>query len=191
MALQTDVLNRFNVSRQTLLIALACLLLVVWLGRLLVSRYVEYDQKLDQAIESNSMMYQRIKRISANSDDFLSIGSSLKRFSNDINNKKIVKGLTPALSEALFQNAVKELAQSANINIRAIKILPRTTEQGISFLNLSINARGEIRAVKNFLESVESSERFMFFTEVEIKRINRRERRYFYFNAKLRAVTKK
>ena len=191
MSFQASVINKINISRQTALVILACALLVVWAGRSLVTWYVDYDRELDQAIESKSLMYQKIKRISANSDDFLSVGSSLKRFSDDINNKKIVKGATPALSEALFQNAVKDLAQASDINIRAIKILPRTTEQGIAFLNLSINARGEIRAIKNFLERVEASERFMFFSDVEIKRINRREKRYYYFNAKLRAVTKK
>jgi len=176
-------------DRRKALAVVAGVLAVVLALRFLAGWYTGYQLELDEAIEMKTLQMEQLKRLAAGSSDYVELNKQLGQFQGQLSQGRFIEGGSPSLSEALFQNVVKDLAQKGQINLRAIKSLPPHKKEGLAFLNMSINARAEIGAIKNFLLLVQNSGRYIFFTEVEIKQLDQKERRYYYFNAKLSALT--
>lgn len=178
--------RRFS-SRQAL-IAVAvvlALLLVIFRG---YGWYTDYSAELDQTIALKTTQLEKLERVAAGAKDFEKEKGRLEALQNALDGR-MVKGSTRSLSEAMAQSLVQELAQKSNVEIRTMKVLPATAKDGLVFLNLTINAKGEIGAIKDFLEQVQASRQYLFFRELEIKLMSATERRYYYINAKLSALT--
>ncbi len=187
MAAQSALLAPENRRRVLLVVALV-LLLAVFL-RYGYQAVAGYNSSLEDAIALQEAKLERLSRIIANKDDYSDLHRSLVSFREALVREKFVKEGTPSLSEVTFQNLVRDLAQETRVDIRAIKILPRVERDSFSLLKMNINARAEIGAIRDFLVRIQDHQRYLFFDDLEIKIISTREKRYFYFNAQLSALT--
>lgn len=184
-------LNRLgNVPfRVRVLLVLAGMLAAMIFGRFAWSSLDAYSMRLDEEIDMKTMELQRFSRILAEGDDYLGVHEDLLSLQENLIASRFVKGATPSLSEAMFQNIVNEWAEKSGLNILSLRVLPRTDREGVSVLRMVVNTRGEVGAIQNFIVALRQSTRFIFFEEVEIRTISRNERRYYYFNAQLAAWT--
>lgn len=172
-----------------MLIAVAVLLGFLLVARAVSGWYVGYQEELDLGIARKTAQYEKLLRLQDRSREYAQVSDSLDQFIQDMKEKRFIVAASPALAEVTFQNLIKELAAKSNINIRAVKAMPMTAEGDLSFLNLTINSRAEIGGIKDFLAALQNLEKHLYCRQVEIKRINNRENRFFYFNAKIAALT--
>ncbi len=181
--------GRMSLSRRNLLFVTAGVLGLLLVGRTVGAWYVNYQHQLDATIELKVSQYEKVERLKAQSQQYAELSEALDRFTSQVAEKRFIIGGSTALSEVKFQNIVKQLASETKVNIRSLKTMPLRHRDGLSFLNLSINARAEIGAIQNFIASVQNNEKHIYFESFEIKRINTSERRFYYFNAQLTALT--
>lgn len=174
-------------SRQAL-IAVAVVLAVLLTAFRGYGWYADYRAELDQTIALKTTQLEKLERVAAGAQDFEKEKSRLEALIGALD-ARLVKGSTRSLSEAMAQNLVQELAQKAKVEIRTMKVLPAAAKDGLVFLNLSINGKGEIGAIKDLLEQVQTNRQYLFFRELEIKQVSASERRFYYINAKLSALT--
>ena len=158
-------------------------------GRWGVYAFQERSRLLDQQIELRQLQFDKYSRIIRNGKDYLSMTSDLEKFQQDLGKSRFVWDETPSLSEARFQNIVKKLAGDNHVDVRMTKVLPRKTVEQRTFLQLRINCRAEIGAIRDFLIGVQNDPHYLFFHKLEIKTISRREKRYYYLNAEIMALT--
>ncbi len=181
--------RRKNRTR-AILISLMVVLAVLVAGRFLVNAYAGYAQKLQNEIEIKTLKYNSLLRLISDAEKYKEEHASLVRFKDNILNARLIQGATPALAEAQLQNIVNGLAEETKLNILTMNMLPRTQGDGVTYLKIGITARGEIKAIQDFLYKVSLHEKFIFVNQVEVRILNMRERRNFNFNAQLIAWSK-
>lgn len=176
-------------SRRSLLIGVAVVLGLLFALRTGWGWYDSYRTHLEETIELKALQYEKLTRIAAGAKDYAELNKALQQFSQNLKMQRFIPGESQSLAEAQFQNIIKQTAVQNGINIRTMRTLPMTDKDGLKFTNISINARAEIGSIKKFLMAVRNHQKYIFCTEAEIKRISRREDRFFYFNCKLAALT--
>jgi Tfp pilus assembly protein PilO len=175
--------------RRNLLVLVAVILLVVVVGRLAWSSYNSLHAEIKNRIEINTLKYENQQRLLAQGEDFKSFKEDMNSFQQSSLQKKFIQGETPALAEVKFQNVINSSAKETNLTILSMRMLPRKKEGRLSRLNMSINCRAEITAITDFLERLKHAETFIDFRKLEIKIVNRREERYYNFNAEMTAFS--
>lgn len=178
-------------SLRKFLIIIAGLLLIVVLINKGWMAYANYIKDLNNRIELKNMQYKNLARVVDNSKQYEELNNSLQQYKNEIVGKKFITAETLALSEVNFQNVVNDLAKKSKVNILSMRMLPRSQLNGLYKLKIGINCRAEIGAISDFLKQVHDSSKFISFDQLEIKIVNRRERRFYNFNAQLSAWTEK
>jgi hypothetical protein len=181
--------SRFTSNKRGWLLAVAVFLFAAVVVRWGVYAYHERSRTLDQQIELKQLQYDKYSRILRNGKEYVSMTADLEKFQQDLVKTRFVWDETPSLSEARFQNIVKKLASANHVDVRMTKVLPRKTLEQKTFLQLRINCRAEIGAIRDFFIGVQNDPHYLFFHKVEIKIISRREKRYYYLNAELMALT--
>lgn len=174
--------------RRNALLAVAAALFAITAAYYAWSWYDGYVQELRSSIDLRQVQYDKLSRLAANRGRYEELHKALTEFRGRLVSQRFITGRTLPLAEARFQNMVNQMGQDARINIRATKILPKTDRDNMTVLNLSINARGEIGAIRDFILAVQQSPQSMWFDQLEIKQISSREDRYFYFDARLAAL---
>ncbi|NCC60274.1 MAG: Type II secretion system (T2SS), protein M subtype b [Verrucomicrobiae bacterium] len=151
-----------------------------------------YDRtlgELEDEILMKTLRYEKEARIIKNSRQFEQLSLELRQLKDKTEAERFVTGSTTSLAEASFQALVRDLSSKHRINIRAMRMLPKFTRNGFDYLQMEINTRAEIGDVRDFLLSLSQDPHFIFTDQVEIKIIGAREKRYYYFNANLVAMT--
>jgi len=177
-------------SRRNILLIVAVALVLIMVFRAGVSWYLDYSQKIDSLIESKTLQFEKLTRLLAEATSYASEGDALNKLEREKLEKHFIKGPTPSLSEAAFQNLVKDMAQQNQIELKTMRILPTIKKDNLVLLQMSVSSRSEIGAISDFLLTVRNSEKFMYFSEVEIEATQYQESRFFNFTAKLTALTR-
>ena len=180
----TDLLRRRGV-----LLTLAGILLLLVIGRSGLGAYQAHNQALDDEIALKKLQYEKFSRLVARQQEFAALDRALQKYDQEVKARHLVQGETPTLTEVQFQNLLQKLARESSIDVRTTKVLPEVKKDGITMLRLRLSCRAEIGAVKDFLIKINNSEKFIFLQEVEVKIISRREKRFYYFNAVVTALT--
>ena len=175
--------------RREVLLALVGILLLLVVGRAGLGAYQAHNQALDDEIALKTLQYEKFSRLVARQQEFAALDRALQKFDQEVKARYLVLGETPTLTEVNFQNLLQDLARESSIDVRTTKVLPEVKKDGITMLRLRLSCRAEIGAVKDFLIKINNSEKFIFLQEVEIKTISRREKRFYYFNAVVTALT--
>ncbi len=190
-------LSRFRIGllqsqsrARILLLAVMIVLLVLVGARFFAGIYEGYAQKIQNEIDMKMTRYNRLSRLLADADRYRQEHSTLVEFKNNYVDSGLIQASTPALAEAQLQNVVDELADQSNLNVLSMRMLPRSQEGDITNLKIGINCRGEIGAIKDFLQRVSNQDKFLFVDQIQIQILNQREKRYYNFNAQLIAWTK-
>lgn len=178
-----SLLERFE--RKQLLVALAVLLAVLVGLRVLAMQYLAYKAGLENELENLQLQYYNLRRIVDQSKEFASLNTGLKRLQKEVVRDHFIPGESRALAKAQFQHLIQGLADKAGINIRTIKILSDQVKEQFVVLQLQLSARGEIGAIQNFLMALKHDPRYFWVQVLEIKRISRRENRFFYVSAQV------
>lgn len=179
-----------NPERTRLLLAVAGMLAVLTVVYYAWSFYDGLSTDLNDSIELKTTQHAKLTRMINNSDQLLELNRVLKIYKQDLENKRFVTGSTMPLAEAQFQNIVKEAAEKCDLNVTSSRTLPIKVDKGLTFMNLNVNARGSIHAIRDFILAIQESPQIVFFDELEIKQINTREKRFFYLQARLTALGK-
>jgi len=82
---------------------------------------------------------------------------------------------------------VATLAKANGLTIRSSRSVPAAAEDRQTFLNLNINASGEIGAIRDFLLQLRENPAFVLLKQLEIRQISAKEKRNYYLNALLAA----
>ncbi len=175
--------NRLRIS----LFLLAGLLFVLVIVQMGWKSYTSYKQDLENQIELKKMQYKKLAKIVASSKQYKELNNSLRELRQELINKKLIKAGTLTLAEVDFQNIINELAQKSQVNIVSMRMLPRGKTEKMQTIKIGINCRAEIGSIKEFFIKVYQNPKFIFFEQFEIKIVNRRERRFYNFNAQLTA----
>ncbi|WP_045221779.1 GspMb/PilO family protein [Desulfonatronum thioautotrophicum] len=149
------------------------------------SRWRDVKASLEQSLEMKMLEHERFSRNLADAETFEKMYAELHSVREELITSRMVKALTPPLSEAMFQHIVNEWAEESGVSILSMRTLPRLEQEGFSRMRMAVTTRAEIGAIQEFMELVRQSPRFVFFEEVEIRQISAQERRYYYFNAQL------
>lgn len=176
-------------SRPALLALLAGGLLLVLLVRFGAGLYEGMTTGLDENIELTELKYEKALRAAHASGDFEAASAELARFAESIKQARLFEEDSLSLAEVAFQNAVNELAKRHALDIRSLKAAQPSPQRPLTRLSLSLNARGEIGGIVNFLIDAQNAEKLLAIDELEIKRVALRELRYYYLNIKLSGLT--
>ena len=187
MTTENSLLNLLR--RREVLYAVAAVLALILVVRSGWSYYQDRNRALDEEITLKTLQYQKYSRLAARRQEFVELDQALKKFRREVETRYLVKGETPTLTEVQFQNLVQGLAGTAKVDVRTTKFLPARKKDGIKILALRLSCRAEIGAIRDFLLAVHNSEKLVFVEEIEVKTISRRERRFYYLNAVVTALT--
>jgi hypothetical protein len=176
-------------DRKKILIMVAACLAVFIAFRALYQLYENYSQSLQTRVETLQLKYENLQRLMKNRDPLSKLNTSLKSFHASLAQNSFIPGSTSSLAQAQFQKIVKEMAEQNNINIRVTKMLDMSDFNQYKLVRMQISARSEIGSINNFIQSLRSNPRYVFIQELEIKRINNRENRFYYINAQLIGLT--
>ena len=146
-------------------------------------------QALDDEIALKSLQYQKYSRLVARRQEFAELNRALQEFAAEARKRYLIQGETPTLTEVQFQNLVQNLARESKVDIRTTKFLPARKKDGVTILRLRLSCRAEIGAIRDFLIAIHNQEKLIFLSEVEIKTISRREKRFYYLNVVVSALT--
>ncbi|HMB31012.1 MAG TPA: type II secretion system protein GspM [Desulfohalobiaceae bacterium] len=172
-----------------LLFGFAGLLFVIVVFRTAWNVYWQYSKEFQHQIELKQIQYERLARILEKKGQYASMNKALRGYKEELVSKRFVQGETQTLAEAKFQNIVNGLANETEINILSMRVLPSKRYDNLQSLRLGINCRAEIGAINEFIVKIYENKRFIFFDQLEIKIVHRREHRYYNFNAELSAWT--
>lgn len=175
-------------AMRKILIAVAGILFILVLFQTGWNKYTSLQQDLEDRIDLMAVQLEKQKRIVKQSREYMQANQELKEFREQTLQTRLLQGDTPALAEAKLQNLINEIAQEYNVNILSMRMLPRKSENIFDILQIGINGRAEIGAIKDFLAQIEQDEKFMYISELEIKIVNRREERYFNLSAQIAAL---
>lgn len=177
-------------DRTRLLMAVAAVLSVVVVVYYAYSFFSSASQELNAEIELKEAQYGKLTRTINNGGQLQELNKVLTRYRQELVDKRFVTGSTMPLAEARLQTLVKDMATKSNLNVTSSRILPLTVEGDLTFLNLLVNARGEIHAIRDFILAIQESPQLVFLRELEIKQISSREKRFYYINVRLAALSK-
>jgi len=152
------------------------------------NRYTALQQNLEDQVDLKAVQLEKQERIVKQSQNYLETNQELKKLRQQVVTTHLLQGDTPALAEAKLQNLINEFAKEYDVNIVSMRMLPRKSENIFTILQIGISGRAEIGAIQDFLAHIEGDERFMYITELEIKIVNRREKRYFNLSAQIAAL---
>ena len=175
--------------RREVLLALAGVLLLLVIGRAGLGFYQAQNRALDDEIALKELQYAKFSRLVARQQEFAALDQALKKFDQEVKSRHLIQGETPTLTEVQFQNLLQTLARESSVDVRTTKVLPEIKKDGVTMLRLRLSCRAEIGAVKDFLIKINNNPKFIFLQEVEVKIISRREKRYYYLNAVVTALT--
>ena len=183
-----EYLAGFFRRREVLLVVAGILLLLVF-GRAGLGFYQAQNRALDDEIALKELQYQKFSRLVARQQEFSALDQALKKFDQEVKSRHLIQGETPTLTEVQFQNLLQSLARDSAVDVRTTKVLPGVKKDGITMLRLRLSCRAEIGAVKDFLIKINNNPKLIFLQDVEIKTISRREKRFYYLNAVVTALT--
>ncbi len=170
------------------LIGVAGILLALVLFQTAWDKYTSFKQGLQERIDLKAVQLEKQRRILEQSQGYRQKNKELKELREETVQTRLLQGDTPALAEAKLQNVINELAKNSQVNILSMRMLARKVENSFTILQIGINGRAEIGAIKDFLAQIELEERYMYITELEIKIVNRREKRYFNLSTQVAAL---
>ncbi|MBN2808028.1 MAG: hypothetical protein JXR80_00885 [Deltaproteobacteria bacterium] len=176
-------------KRREILLAFAGVLLLLVVGRAGLGFYRAQNQALDDEIALKTLQYEKFSRLIARQQEFAALDQALRKFDQEVKVAHLIQGETPTLTEVQFQNLLQTLARESAVDVRTTKVLPEVKKDGIKMLRLRLSCRAEIGAVKDFLLKINNNPKFIFLQEVEIKNISRREKRFYYLDAVVTALT--
>ena len=175
--------------RREVLLTVAGILLVLVLGRAGLGVYQAQNLALDDEIALKGLQYEKFSRLVARQQEFSALDQALKKFDQEVRSRHLIQGETPTLTEVQFQNLLQTMARESSVDVRTTKVLPGVKRDGITMLRLRLSCRAEIGAVRDFLIKINNNPKFIFLQDVEVKTISRREKRYYYLNAVVTALT--
>lgn len=191
--ISSDLTQGFGQSQKKargILLGLLAVLLVLTGARWGVSAYQSYAQGLQQEIEIKENRYSNLARFMAEAERYQQEHQALLQFQEDFLAQRMIQASTSSLAEAKLQDLVNELAEDSGLNVRSMRTPSREQARGITMLRVQVSSRGEISSIKDFLQGISGHEKFIFVEEMEVGIINRREERFFNFNAQLVAWTR-
>ena len=171
-----------------LLIPVAIFLFVIVIGQWIYGWWDEKISDYNDRIELRELQLNKYARISKNSDNYSAVNRALHDLQDDVQKQRLFHAGTEALAQAKFQNLVKNLAKKNRIDIRSTKIISAHRQDDFALLRLRIDAKGEIGAIRDFLLDVRAENHYIFVSDLEIRTINSRERRYYYLTSELVAM---
>ncbi len=184
-----SVLRSGSNNTRMVLVTVMLVLLVIVAARWGMSMYERYTANLQNQIDVQTTRYMSLSRLLSDADRYHQEHATLVKFKDEALDKGMITGSTPAMAEAQLQNMVDTLAEEAGLSVLSMRMLPRTSQGEITNLKIGINCRGEIGAIKEFLKSISSGEKYLFVDQVQIQVLNRRQHRYYNFNAEIIAWT--
>lgn len=155
-----------------------------------LNAYHSYAQQLQQEIEVKETRYDNLARFIAEAEKYKQEHRALVQFQEDYLASRLIQASTPSLAEAQLQDLVNKMAEDAGLNVRSMRMRSREQANGVTLLRINISSRGKIEAIQEFLQQAAQQDQFLFVDEMEAGVINRREKRYFNFNAQLVAWTR-
>jgi len=172
------------------LLGVMLVLLVLSMGRYGLSIYDGYQQRIQNDIQAEMTRLNSMSSLLADAEKHRTGHAVVSEFENEYVASRLIQASTLSLAEAQFHNLVDDLATEAGLNVRSLRVMSRSTQGDITSLKIGVECRGEIEAIKNFLQKADSHDKFIFVENFETRIINRREDRHFNFNAELTAWTK-
>jgi len=100
----------------------------------------------------------------------------LKKDEIKINNS-LLKGETPSLSAADIQKSIDRIATSSNIEIQSVKILDSGKQGEFVTVPIQVRFTSDLNRMKNFIYSIETSQKLLTIPNLKISVRNRREPR--------------
>lgn len=177
-----------NLRPNQLLIPVAIFLFVIVIGQWIYGWWDEKISGYNDRIELRELQLNKYARISKNSDNYSAVNRALLGLQDDVQKQRLFHASTEALAQAKFQNLIKDLAKKNSIDIRSTKTISAHRQDDFALLRLRIDAKGEIGAIRDFLLDVRAENHYIFVSDLEIRTINSRERRYYYLTSELVAM---
>ena len=171
-----------------LLIPVAIFLFVLVVGQWGMEQWHSHLDDLDQTVELRLMQRDKYQRIVESSAAYEKLNKSLTDMQEAIDQTRLFKAASEALSQARFQNLVKDLATRNHIDIRSTRAVSLRAQEQVQRVGLRIDAKGEIGAIRDFLVDLRNDPHYIFVSSLEIRTINPREQRYYYLTAELVAI---
>lgn len=84
--------------------------------------------------------------------------------------KRLLKGTSPSLAAAELQDIVNSLAFQKGITITSIRVKPAETINGWQKIPLQARAKGDIKAVQDFIYQLETHSRYLVITRLEMNK---------------------
>ncbi len=171
-----------------LLIPVAIFLFILVAGRWAMDQWHSHLADQDQMLELRLMQRDKYQRIIENSTAYEKLNTSLANMQETVDQKRLFKAASEALSQARFQNLIKDLATKNHIDIRSTRAVSLKAQEQVQRVGLRIDAKGEIGAIRDFLVDLRNDPHYIFISSLEVRTINPREQRYYYLTAELVAI---
>lgn len=176
-------------DRTRMLLAIAAVLGVITVIYYGVASVDDMNSEMAAARELREAQYLKLARIVQSGTQIEETHKALTAFRTQLAQQHFITAATAPLAEARFQNLVAELAKANGLSIRTSRSTPATAEDHQNFLNLTINASGEIGGIRDFLLQLRDNPTYMFVKQVEIRQISAKEKRNYYVNIQISAPT--
>ena len=170
--------------RKLLIIVMMILLLAVII-RSGAGMYRSYEQSINNEIEIRLSELEQVNRLILDEQRYRDEHSALVLFEKEHVDSGLILTGRSTMAEVRFQNLISNLADNAGLSVQSLKVLPRTNLGSVTCLAITINCRGDILALKNFLIEASSHDKFIFVDQMDVRRISSTERQDFNFSAKL------
>ncbi|HDS16234.1 MAG TPA: hypothetical protein ENN66_06410 [Proteobacteria bacterium] len=177
------------IKRREFLLALAAVLFFLVIAKAGYGVYQARSRALDDELALKQLQYEKLARLVARQQEFVELDQALSGFYQQVKERHLVRGETATLTDVQFQNLLQTLARESAIDVRSTKVMPEIRKDGVRLLRLRLNCRAEIGAIKDFLIRINNDDKFIFLQAFEIKNISSREKRFYYFNAEITALT--
>jgi hypothetical protein len=82
---------------------------------------------------------------------------------------RLLPGPTPPLAASELQKLVKEVAASANVDVRSERVLPATDVAGLQEVPLELTVAGNVRETMTLLYQIERTSRLLKVKEVKVR----------------------
>lgn len=160
-------------ERLLLLSAAACGILFL-AARPLVSRLADYGPRSERLLEEKTAVITAYRQAVGREEGLKSEAESLNERIATFE-EALLPGATPPLAAADLQTRLKQLADQAGLKIQSEKILDHVRKDAYLQIPVQIVATGDIRTVKEFIVSVESSPVVIAVRELSLRVVKRRQ----------------
>ncbi|RQD78732.1 GspMb/PilO family protein, partial [Desulfonatronospira sp. MSAO_Bac3] len=144
------------------LLGVMLVLLILSMGRYGLSIYDGYQQGLQNDIQAEMTRLNSKGSLLADADKYRAEHAVVSEFENEYVASRLIQASTLSLAEAQFHNLVDDLANEAGLNVRSLRVMSRSTQGDITSLKIGVECRGEIEAIKDFLQKADSHDKFIF-----------------------------